>query len=375
MRAFGRLIALLVMFNLVLVSLVNGQETDLYKVLDVPRDASDKDIKKAYRVLSKKYHPDKNPNDELSHQKFIEIGEAYEILSDSEKRQVYDNYGYEAVKNGQNPNQQQQQHDPFDFFQHMFGGNRGNQKNVRKQKGQNIQVNIELTLNEYYNGDLKEYQINLKTVCDHCHGTASEDGKEHKCNECNGSGLKVIKRQLGPGMFQTFQTTCPKCQGKGKLIKNYCKKCNGQGIIDSTKSFNIHVSPGVDRHHVQVFENQANQYPDKNIIPGDLLFQFNENYSKNNLGYRRRGNNLFRTEYLSLKEALLGNWKRQLDFFNKDEPVHIKRIKNQIVTNDEIEIIKNKGMPIPESDDQFGDLYIQYKIIMPVGLKNPHDEF
>lgn len=334
---------------------------DYYEILGLGRDASERDIKKAYRNLSKKYHPDKNQGDEDAHHKFIEIGEAYDVLSDNDKKQIYDEHGEEGLKHGGAP----PQNEGFNFFQHMFGGQQ--QQHQGKRRGNTAQTSMEASLKDFYNGAGREFSLEMQNVCGHCKGSGSEDGKNHRCDECNGSGVRIMKMQIAPGMFQQIQQHCPKCQGQGKVISNHCHECQGQGVVRKVREYSFHLEPGAPRDHQEVFEKEGDQHPD--IIPGDLVMKVRE-ASLGNLGYRRRHNDLYRDEVLTLKEALFGDWNREIGFLDDDENLlTLSRAKGEIVVDGEIEILKGKGMPLKDGADEFGDLYIQYKIIYPGGGK------
>lgn len=360
-----RLLRIVLFVTSIISAVLAGQ--DYYKLLGVDRNADEKQIRNAYRQLSKKYHPDKNPDDESAQHKFMEISNAYDVLMDSEKRQIYDRFGEEGLQNG---GQQQQQHnDPFrGFF--------GQQFNQGPPRGQDVQTFVEYSLKDFYNGNNHDLEISITDICETCDGSGSSDGLKHNCDKCNGHGRIIQTVNLGPGMMQRIETACPLCHGSGKQIKNKCKKCSGNGFYDHKKSINIHVSPGLPRNHVEVLENQGPRKP--GIIAGNLHVVIKESAS-DNLGYRRVGNNLYRSEVLSLKEALYGDWSRSIDFFdNYDPKITISRKKGQSVQNGQVEIIRGKGMPIYNGNDEFGDLFIEYIVILPLGnkklLKNLHDE-
>lgn len=335
---------------------------DYYAILGVSKDASDKEIKSAYRQLSKKYHPDKNPGDDAAHQSFIEVGEAYEVLSDNEKRQIYDKYGADALKNGGQGGPGGAGgpgggfHDPFDIFEQMFGQQRGGRGRPR---GQNLEAREGLTLEEYYQGKKIDFVFNLNDVCDHCHGSGSQDGKTTTCPDCQGHGMVIQVVRMGP-ITQKIQQVCGKCQGKGQIIKNKCKTCKGSKVVRKPRNFHVEVPAGAPRDFVDVKSGQADKGPD--FDAGDVFIKFHE-LDKNNLGYRRRGSDLFRTEVLSLKEALYGGWKREIAFFDKAKKLSIHRPEGVPVRHGDVERIRNFGMP--RNGNKFGDLYIDYVVVTP----------
>lgn len=334
-------------------------QADFYSVLGLKKSASDKDIKKAYRTLSKKYHPDKNPGNEEAHQTFIEIGEAYEVLSDDEKRSKYDKFGHEGLKNGGGGGGT----NPFDLFAQFFGGG-GHQRGV--PKGPNTETHIDVSMKRMFKGFDMDLQVNLQGICEGCKGSGSADGVNHKCDGCDGSGVVVQVAQMGM-MIQKFQQQCPRCGGKGQLISNPCKKCNGQKVQREDRKYNVYIEPGTPRVHSYTFEEEADKSPDH--VAGDLIVQIREAQTEN-MGYRRRRSDLFRTEALSLKEALHGGWKRSIAYLDDETEVVLSRKKGEMTQHGHIEKIENHGMPHMGIDDVHGDLYIKYVVVMPMGASS-----
>lgn len=354
-------------------------DKDYYKVLGVPRDADAKQIRSAYRQLSKRYHPDKNPGDDSAQQKFIEIGEAYEVLNDDEKRSLYDKYGEEGVKAGGAPHRGPGggSGDPFDMFANFFGGGAGGPRGrPQKPRGRDFRTAVGLTLKDFYNGKSMDFQIQLQDICDQCKGTGSADGKTHECPVCHGRGRVIQKRQLAPGMFQQFESPCESCRGSGRKIDHLCGKCHGHGVYMNKRKYTVDVAPGEGRNHIHVFSGEANKSPE--WIAGDLNVMARE-IPSGNLGYRRVGSNLYRTEVLSLKEALAGDWKREIPFLDNYEPsIVLSRPAGKTVQDGEVEVIPDKGMPVDGQDDVHGNLYVEYRVVTPAGdpkvVQKIHDE-
>lgn len=288
------------------------------------------------------------------------------MLSDSEKRQRYDQFGADGVKGhpGGSPNQGGGGFDPFaDMFSNMFGGGGGGFGGQQRQRrGNDAVTNLEITLEQFYNGYEVDFNVDMQNVCSHCKGTGSEDGQRHTCPSCQGQGMKIMRMQLSPGMFQQFQTTCQECGGTGKFITHKCKKCNGQQIYRGNRHHSFHVAAGTPRNHVFVLKGESDHHPD--MAAGDLRVTVQESTTKN-MGYRRIANNLYRTEVLSLKEALHGGWKRSIPHLDRYDPrVTLQRSKGQVILNGQVEVIKGKGMPVFDSvDDKHGDLYIEYIVV------------
>lgn len=345
---------LFILFFLLIASI--EAVSDYYKILELSKDASDRDIKSAYRRLSKMYHPDKNSSPE-AHEKFIEIGEAYEVLSDPEKKSNYDTHG---DPNGQ-PNMQ------FgDIFNQFFGGGGfGGQANRGVRKGDNTQASLLVALGDFYTGKEIEFDLEMLNICDTCEGSGSKDKQKHTCNKCNGRGIIQMKRQLAPGMYQTFNAHCDECGGKGQKITNKCSACGGQGVKPTSRHYSIYVSPGFPRDGNQLLEGEGDQNPD--WVPGDLIINIKEDFKRSG-GYRRIGNNLYRTEVLSFKESIYGNWKRDVPYFDSYENnITLERAKGVVTMDGEVEVVKGKGMPVFHEDDHHGDLFIEYRVIFPGG--------
>lgn len=339
---------------------------DYYAILGLNKDASDRDIKSSYRQLSKKYHPDKNPGDEEAHHKFIEIGEAYEILSDAEKRKIFDQYGAEGLKNGGPGGGGGGFHDPFDIFEQMFnrggGGGGGGFGQMQRQRGHNLKVREQLSLKEYHKGATLDFSLMLNDICDHCEGTGSEDGIATKCPDCQGRGVVIQLIRMGM-VTQQIQQMCGRCGGKGQVIKNHCKVCNGAKVVKKAKSFHVEVPAGAPRNYVETRSGEADKGAD--FDAGDVFIEFSE-HSRNNMGYRRRGDNLYRTEVLSAREALKGGWQRKIKFFDENEDVNLSRPENIIVYDGEVERIKGFGFPRNAGKQGYGDLFIEYTVVMPL---------
>ncbi|WP_028535559.1 molecular chaperone DnaJ [Paludibacterium yongneupense] len=223
---------------------------DFYEVLGVNRDASDEDIKKAYRKLAMKYHPDRNPDSKESEEKFKQAKEAYEILSDSQKRSAYDQFGHAGVDpnagaGGRGGAGFGDFTDAFsDIFGDIFGGGRGAGGGGRSNvyRGADLRYNMEITLEEAARGCEKQIRIPSHQACDHCKGSGAKPGTQPKtCSTCGGHG----QVRMSQGFF-SIQQTCPSCHGSGKQIADPCPKCHGAGQLKTNKTLNVKIPPGVD---------------------------------------------------------------------------------------------------------------------------------
>ena len=238
------------------------QKRDYYEVLGVPKDADDAALKKAYRALAKKYHPDANPGDKEAEAKFKEASEAYSVLSDPEKRQKYDQFGHAAFDGaaGGGPGGFDYSSADFsDIFGDLFGGGfgggfsdifgsgrRSSQSAYEPQRGANVRTSVRLTFEEAVFGCEKEITINFKETCSTCGGTGAKPGTSPvTCTTCQGKGRIVQMSRTVFGTMQNVQT-CPNCRGTGKVIKDKCPGCNGTGYNQKRKTFRVTIPAGID---------------------------------------------------------------------------------------------------------------------------------
>jgi molecular chaperone DnaJ len=229
---------------------MSTDKRDYYEVLSVGREATAEEIKRSYRRLALKYHPDKNPDDKEAEHKFKECAEAYEVLSDAEKRQRYDRYGHEGLRGvGMHDFSHMGFDDIFSMFDDIFGGgifggSRGRRhSSSRGTRGYDIETQIELTLGEVLTGVAKEIEFKRRDHCEHCDGKGNEPGHElQPCVQCGGQG-QVAQSGMG-GLFRMV-TTCPRCHGKGRVIAHPCKKCRGEGLIIRTRKLSVQIPAGI----------------------------------------------------------------------------------------------------------------------------------
>jgi len=273
--------------------------TNLYDILEIPKNASDKEIRSAYKKLAQKHHPDKGGNEE----KFKKISHAYEILSNKQQKEIYDQFGEEGLKNGGgnpfggNPF-------PFDnIFGNIFRQQHQQQQQIKKCG--TLVVNIEVTLDQIYNGDKIMKSLDINKLCNQCKGSGLKQGSESKsCHECHGRGIKIHRRHIGPNMIQEMHAQCDKCNGGGKYIEEVdrCEICNGMKVTKITKKFEININSQLRNNQQLLFKNQGEEKPDHE--KGDIMFMIIE--KEHPIFKRTPSNDLFMKMSIKLVEALVG---------------------------------------------------------------------
>ncbi|ODV94208.1 hypothetical protein PACTADRAFT_86425 [Pachysolen tannophilus NRRL Y-2460] len=334
------------------------KETKLYDILGVSADASDSDLKKAYRKGALRNHPDKNPSPEAA-EKFKEISAAYEILSDPQKREVYDQYGEEGLTGGAGMGAGGMG-GMEDLFSQFFGGGMGGGASRPRGpvRGKDIKHTISCTLEELYKGRTAKLALNKTVLCKSCDGRGGKEGSVKKCTSCNGQGMKFITRQMGP-MIQRFQTTCDVCNGEGHTIdpKDRCKSCQGKMTTSERKILEVHIDPGMKSGQTVVFSGEGDQQP--NVIPGDVVFVVDE---KPHPSFTRKEDDLYYEAKIDLLTALAGG-----SFAIKHisgEYLKIDIIPGEVISPDMIKVVENKGMPIRKMGS-YGNLFVKFEIEFP----------
>ncbi len=280
-----------------------GTKRDYYEVLGVSRTATDAELKKAYRKLAMKYHPDRNSGDKSAEEKFKEVKEAYEILADNQKRQAYDQFGHQGVEGGFGGAGGAQGFGGFgdifgDIFENIFTGGRGPGGQTQAQRGADLRYNLDLTLEEAALGTEKDIEVPTHVSCDTCSGTGAKKGtKPVSCETCQGVGQ--VKMQQG---FFTIQQTCPSCHGQGKVIGTPCASCHGEGRVRKNKKLHVKIPAGVDQgDRVRLSgEGEAGLHGGG---AGDLYVQVN---LKQHAIFERRENDLYCHVPISFVTAALG---------------------------------------------------------------------
>jgi len=337
------------------------KETEFYERLGVTPDAKVDDIKKAYKKMAIKYHPDKNPNNPEAETKFKEVSEAYEVLSDENKRQMYDKYGKEGLKEGGFG-----AHSAADIFEQFFGGGGfssffGGGGGRGPRRTEDIHHELGVTLEDLYKGKTTKLSVTRNVLCSTCSGSGTKSGASTgKCKTCEGRGIRLIIKQLGPGMIQQMQTVCNDCGGKGEVIKeeDKCKDCKGKKVNKEKKILQVYVDKGMRHGQKIVFSGESDEAPGQE--PGDIIFILVE--KKHEL-FKRNGNDLYMEQTIPLIEALAGFsfTIKHLD----DRVLLVKSEKGEIINPGDLKMIPNEGMPIHKRPFDKGNLYIHFNIEFP----------
>ena len=343
---------------------------DYYEVLGVSKDADDAAIKKAYRALAKKYHPDMNPGDAEAEKKFKEASEAYAVLSDAEKRRQYDQFGHAAFEGGAGG---AGGFGGFDFngadfgdifgdiFGDLFGGGgrRGGRANNGPMKGANIRKSIRITFEEAVFGCKKELEVILKDPCTTCGGTGAKPGTSPEtCPKCGGKGQVVYTSQSFFGTVQNVQT-CPNCGGSGKVIKEKCTSCSGTGYTSSKKKIEVTIPAGIDNGQ-SVRIREKGEPGTKGGPRGDLLVEVN--VSRHPI-FQRQDMHIFSTVPISFAQAALGG---DVKIQTVDGAV-IYNVKPGTKTDTKVRL-KGKGVPSLRNSAVRGDHYVTLVIQTPEKL-------
>ena len=350
------------------------QKRDYYEVLGVDKNADDATIKKVYRQLAKKYHPDMNPGDKEAEVKFKEASEAYAVLSDPDKRRQYDQFGHAAFEGGAGG---AGGYGGFDFngadmgdifgdiFGDLFGGGRGRRANNGPMQGANLRTQVRVTFEEAVFGCDKEIELTLKDECSSCHGTGAKPGTSPvTCPKCGGKGQVVYTQQSMFGMVQNVRP-CPDCNGTGKIIKEKCPDCYGTGYIASKKKISVTVPAGIDNG--QSIRIRGKGEPGVNGGPrGDLLVEV---IVARHPIFQRQDMNIYSTAPISFATAALGG------------TVRIKTVDGEVeydvkagTQTDTRVRLKGKGVPSLRNKNTRGDHYVTLVVQVPTDLSKDAKE-
>jgi DnaJ family protein A protein 2 len=333
------------------------QHTEFYERLGVAPDASAEDIKRAYKKLAVKYHPDKNP-DPKAQEKFKEVSSAYEVLSDAEKRSIYDKYGEEGLQGGGASS-------ASSIFEQFFGMDpTGRGGKAKKQKVDDIGFQLGVTLRDLYNGKTTKLKVTRNIICKTCSGRGcNKDGAVQSCSTCNGQGIRIIRQQMGM-MIQQMQTVCNDCKGKGQTIKekDRCKGCSGNKVVGEEKQIEVHIDKGMQSGQRISFYGEGEQEP--GLEPGDILVVLKEKRDdKNPEPFQRQGDDLIYEHQITLVEALTG-YQFHIKHLD-DRYLHVSSELNTITKPGDVKVIMHEGMPIHKQSYK-GNLLVKFDVIFPI---------
>ncbi|KAK1303931.1 hypothetical protein QJS10_CPB11g00318 [Acorus calamus] len=352
-----------------------SDNTKYYEILGVSKSASQDELKKAYKKAAIKNHPDKGGDPE----KFKELAQAYDVLSDPDKRELYDQYGEDALKEGMGGGGAS--HNPFDIFESFFGGGGGfgggSSRGRRQKQGDDVVHSLKVSLEELYNGTEKKLSLSRNVICSKCKGKGSKSGASGRCYQCQGSGIKISTRHIGPGMIQQMQHVCPDCRGSGEMIseKDKCTQCKGNKVTQEKKVLEVIVEKGMQHGQKIVKEGQADEAPD--TLTGDIVFVLQQ---KEHPKFKRKFDDLYVEHTLSLTEALCGfqfalthlDGRQLLIKSNPGEvvkPVYsLTRIdpkRNAFFQPGQYKAINDEGMPHHQRPFIKGRLYIHFNVEFP----------
>ena len=358
------------------------EKRDYYEVLGVSKNATDAEIKAAYKKMAIKYHPDRNPGNKEAEEKFKEAAEAYDVLRDPEKRQRYDQFGF-AGMNGQGGfggGAGMSMDDIFSMMNEVFGGGfgggfggfsgfggfgGGGRGGKHVEKGSDLRLKVRVNLKEIASGVTKKFKINKYVTCPHCNGSGSEDGKKETCSKCNGSGVTYRTMNTMFGHMQT-QTQCDACGGTGSVIRNKCKHCGGTGIVKDEEIVEIKIPAGVQEGMI-ITERGKGNAARWNGVPGDIQVYIEEEPHPELL---RDGQNLQYQLLLDVPTAILGG--------SAEVPTIDGKVKIKIEPGTQpgkIMRLRVKGLPVVQGYGYgTGDLIVQIGVYIPENLSRDEKE-
>lgn len=342
---------------------------DYYEVLGVDKNATDDEIKKAYRKVAIKFHPDKNPDDATAEEKFKEAAEAYDVLRNADKRARYDRYGHAGVGGAAGGGYSGGGMSMDDIFSHFgdifggafggssFGGGFGGGSRRRVNRGSNLRIKVKLTLEEILKGAEKKVRVNKYMSCNSCHGSGAEGNGRSTCNTCHGSGqvTKIVNSFLG--QMQT-STTCPQCGGEGEIITHKCKTCHGNGIVKGEEVITLNIPAGVS-DGMQLSMSGKGNAAARGGVPGDLIILIEELPHEE---LDRDGMNLLHDHFITFPDAAIGTTievptlegKARIKITPGTQPGKVLRLKG-------------KGLPDVNSYGR-GDLLVNINVWVPKNL-------
>jgi len=320
---------------------------EYYELLGVSEDASQDEIKKAYRKKAKKYHPDSN-KDSADEDKFKKINKAYDVLSDEEKRKKYDRFGKQGVEGNSSRGRQRAASNFQDIFEQIFGG--GRRKRQRQSRGETLRINTTISLEEAYEGVEKTFEISRKSVCGECDGSGAENNTK-TCDECGGQG-RVRRMERTPfGRTETV-AECPKCEGRGKVPEEACSECGGEGLVDEDETISVDIPAGIRSGQRMRLEGKGNA--SRSGRNGDIELVVNVESDEE---FERKDANLFTTLDIGIGDAVLGA-EVEIDAPSGTYSVTVP----EGAQPGQVLRLRGKGMP---SRRGHGDLHVKLDVDIP----------
>lgn len=353
-----------------------ANKRDYYEVLGVDKNATEDEIKKAYRKIAIKYHPDRNPGDKEAEEKFKEAAEAYDVLHDPQKRQQYDQFGFDAPGGFGFGGGGFTMDDIFSMFGSVFegggfggfggfGGSRGGSQ--RKYRGGDLRLKVKLNLQEVATGVTKKFRVRKDVTCPHCHGNGCEPGSSpESCPTCHGSGYTVQTKQTLFGIMQT-QGTCPTCHGEGTIIKNKCHECGGDGVVKGDEVVEVKIPAGVADGMVLTMSGKGNAGP-HNGIAGDIQVFISE---ESNDTFVRQDNDLIYNLLLDFPTAALGGEVKIPTIDGKNLKINLEPGIQPGTTKR----LRGKGLPAVQGyGSGTGDIIVNISVYVPKTLSREERE-
>lgn len=353
-------------------------DTKLYDLLCVAPNASTNEIKKQYKKLARQFHPDKVGQE--AGEKFKEISFAHEILTDPEKREVYDRYGEKGLSEGGMASGMEDLlghifggggggasmfggfggFDPFGMGGMGMGGMRGGRRGQRRRRGEDTVHPLRVTLEDLHNGKVSKLKLRKKVICATCKGAGGKGNAVQQCYSCHGNGIKISIQPLGPGMVQQVQRVCPDCSGEGEVIdaKNRCKKCLGKKVCEETKILEVQVDKGMKDGQKVTFRGEGDQQP--GVETGDVIIVLQQQPHNR---FTRQGDDLHMKLSIGLTEAICG-FKIPIQHLDNRELL-VTNNPGKVIEPGTKRAILNEGMPMFRNPMAKGHLYIQFDVIFP----------
>lgn len=346
-----------------------ADKKDFYEILGVQKGASDDELKKAFRALAKKYHPDANPGNKEAEQTFKDVSEAYQFLSDPQKRAAYDQYGHSAfdqMGGGGGYGSYGQAYDMGDIFEQFFGGGGGGFSDIfgggrrsGPRKGRDVQYNISIKFEEAIFGLTKDITLSMDETCETCNGSGAKPGTNPEtCRKCGGSGQERVQQQTIFGV-SVVTRTCSVCGGEGKIVKDPCPKCSGKGKTKKSKTIELNIPKGIDDGQ-SIRISGKGEAGDKGGPYGDLLINVRVQPHKI---FTRDGMNLYIDVPISYVQAALGD-EISIPLIDGEEK---QTIKSGTQTGTRV-TLRGKGVPNVRNQKQVGDLIATLNVVVPTSL-------